>query len=128
MANPKRETPATTDNADSTEWEDVRIGIGEEWDFESNGGEPLVGNFLGSSVQQLTDKRTGEERATLVHQFAPDAEQDSVVFLWGSANLDKAMEQIEQGSRVRVSFLGRDQFVKDGEPRQVKRYRVQVAR
>lgn len=126
MANPKRDVPATNGTADG-EWEDIKVGLGDEWNFDSG---PLVGSYLGTEEMELKapDTESGI-RVNQVHSFNPEGEDaDRIVFVWGSAILDKAFEQIEVGARVRVTFLGIDSFKSDEGPRQIKRYRVQVAR
>lgn len=119
------------DSAAATEpkFKDIRIGLGEEWDFERDG--PLTGNYIGTAVQELDDKQNkGRKREQNVYQFAPTDNPDEVVFIWGSDQLDRAFasEDIQIGSLMRITYLGREQFTADdGTPRQVKRYRVQVA-
>lgn len=122
----KNEAEAVAPEQD--EWDEIRIGLGEEWDFDQDG--PLTGHFLGSTTQEIEDKRTGEMRVVNVHQFAPVGDPDAVVFLWGSSQLDAAMasDLVRQGDKMRITFLGIDQFTSDDGPRQIKRYRVQAAK
>lgn len=102
---------------------DIRIGLGEEWNFEHEG--PLTGHYLGQAAQDIDGRNQN------VYQFAPLDNPDEVVFVWGSDQLDRAFASgdIRMGSLMRITFLGRDQFTDrdSGQPRQVKRYRVQVA-
>lgn len=119
---------AVADDNDDIQWEDIRSGLGESWDLTKDG--PLTGYYLGSQEQEIQDKQTGELRKTLAHQFAPHEQPDAVVFVWGSAQLDKALtgELIAVGDLVRLTFLGVDQYTDKvtGAPRMVKRYRVQA--
>lgn len=111
--------------ADAPQWEDVRTGLGDEWPIEDR---PLDGNFLGMSTKELTGA-DGKERVQSIYQFAPMDAPDTIVFLWGSYQLDEAFREIERGTRCRVTFNGIRQFKDDkGGPRQVKNYRVQIAR
>jgi len=123
----KAQTTPEPVTGDDEEWEDIRLGLGDEWDFEALG--PLTGNFLGSTTQMVDD------REQTVYQFAPMDEPERVVFVWGSNQLDLAFAAdpngnplIHVGDKVRIIFLGRQQFTSDEGPRQVKRYRVQVAK
>lgn len=122
----KNETAAPVGDQ-SEEWDDIRVGLGEEWDFRDG---PLVGNFLGTTTQEIEDKQTREQRTVNVHQFAPVDNPDVIVFLWGSSELDAAMasDLVRQGDKMRITFLGIDQFTSDDGPRQIKRYRVQAAK
>lgn len=111
------------------EWDDVRVGMGEE--LELSEGQSFRGYFLGMTTQDITDKATGEIRPTNAYQFSPVDAPDEVVFIWGSQQIDAAMNDekmsVRQGDELRITFLGREQFTgKDGKPRQVKRYRIQI--
>lgn len=118
---------ATPETADEQEWQDIRTGLGgDEWDFEKGGA--LIGAYLGSVVRDITDN-DGETRAQSVHQFAPDGQPGNVVILWGSYQLDAALadDAVHIGSMVRIQFEGTRPFKsKDGGPRVVKQYKVQV--
>lgn len=127
----QRTSETTQSNGPSTdEWETINLGLGEAWDLERNG--PLEGHFLGTTTTEITDRRTGEKRRTNVHQFAPRNDPEAVVFVWGGAQLDAAFasDLVRQGDLLRVTFLGIDQYTdKDtGEPRTVKRYRLQMGK
>lgn len=123
MAKREQATPVPPNGGG--EWEEVRIGLGDEWDFDNG---PLVGDFIGSVERPVEDKRTGEMRDQLVHQFAPEGNPEEIVFLWGSYQLDTAFAKIDAGTRCRVQFAGTRQFSASDGPRVVKQYRVQVAR
>lgn len=123
---PTKTSPSLADALDE-EWETISTGIGEEWDLETKG--PFVGNFIGTTTKELKDSDTESGvREQSVHQFAPKSAPDEVVFLWGSYELDAAMSKIQQGALVRVAFTGIGQFKSDQGPRQIKHYKVQVAK
>lgn len=121
---PKNDTQQPV--AEAEEWEEIRTGLGTEWDFVNG---PLVGNYVGTTTQDIEDKRTQETRVVNVYQFAPEDDPSSLVFVWGSSELDAAMadDRIRIGDRMRIIFLGIEQFAGDDGPRQIKRYRVQYS-
>jgi len=118
---------ATPETADEQEWQDIRTGLGgDEWDFDKHGA--LIGAYLGSTSKELTDE-DGKTREQSVHQFAPDSDPNEVVILWGSYQLDAALadESVSIGSTLRIQFEGTRSFKsKDGGPRVVKQYKVQI--
>lgn len=108
-----------------SEWTTISTGIGEEWDFERDG--PMIGFFLGSTS---VETRKTESGVATAYQFAPVGQPDEIVFVWESSELARAFasDMVRTGDKVRIRFLGREQFTgEDGKPRQVKRYRVDVA-
>lgn len=121
--------PAATSNAtdDSDEWERIPTGNidGDEWDFDKG---PLIGHFLGSTTVETDKVESGQATA---YMFASPDDPNDVHFVWASQQLTAAFgsDLIRQGDKVRISFLGYDQFTgKDGKPRQVKRFRVDGAK
>jgi len=50
------------------------------------------------------------------------------LFVWDSYELREALAQVRTGQKVRISFLGREQFTGSKGPQQVKRYKVQRAK
>jgi hypothetical protein len=104
------------------EWEDVRVGLGREWDFDKD-GKFLVAVYQGPTEVDLPDDPE-RDKAT-AHQFLLLDETGEIVFLWGSHELNSKMDEIGHSEKVRISFLGRDSFTSDTGPRQVKRYKVQ---
>lgn len=122
----KSETVPDLRDAIEDNWETIPTGLGTSYDPETNG--PLVGNYIGSTEKPI-EQADGEVRDQLVHQFAPLDDPNAVLFLWGGYELDEAMSHVTQGQKVRVTFSGRSQFkAKDGKPRQIKHYKVQVAK
>lgn len=125
----KVNAPDNTDPA-GVQWETMTLGLGEAWDFERNGA--LIGNFLGSTTQEVTDKQTGEKRTTNVYQFAPYDNPEETVFVWGSYAIDSAFsdDRIRQGDLVKITYLGMEQFTdpKTKQPRVAKRYKIQAAK
>ena len=118
---------------DNEEWETVSTGIGRNWDFDKDG--PLVGVYMGvQSVDIPKDKQQtgpdGKLRETAnAHQFALVDGSSEIVFLWESHELNSAFSEVGEGEKLRVQFLGFEQFKgKDDKPRQVKRYQVQRAK
>lgn len=120
------ETEPMAHDPSADEWETIQTGLGSEHDFERDG--PLVGSFLGSRT--VTIDRDGEAVETAVYQFSPDAQPDEISFVWESAEIKSAFSdsEIQIGTRMRIVYLGRDQFTGKNGPQQIKRYRVQVAR
>lgn len=120
---------AMADAAANEEWETVSVGLGTEWDFEKSG--PLVGFYKGTQDVELSEEKQkqaaaqGNPRKTATaHQFTKGNDGEEV-FVWGSHELDKAMEEIGVDEKVRITFLGIEQFKADDGPRQVKRYKVE---
>lgn len=123
----KNATEPMDDVVPTEEWEDIQVGLGNEWDLETDG--PIVGIFMGMEVKTVPDaNHPGEERDTNAYRIETDDEADPNRFVWGSYNLDLAMAEIQVGDKVRISFVGRNQFKgKTGAPQTVKTYRVQRA-
>lgn len=117
---------ATADPAANVQWQDVEGYIGEEWDFER--ADTLIGHFVGTTKRNLVGQ-DGRPREQSVHMIAPTDNPDRLAFVWGSYQLDRALgaDEIQQGSLVRIQFMGRRTFSSDDGPRQVKEYRIQVA-
>jgi len=110
--------------ADSEEeWEEVRVGLGKEWEFTND--KPLVGIYL--ALERVELPNDPERDDATVHQFLLTDESGEIVFLWGSHNLDAALTEIGAGDKVRITYLGRESFTSEDGPRQIKRYRVQKA-
>lgn len=134
MANSTKATEPTATDETPEEWEDIRIGLGDEWDFERDG--PLVGRYVATIpdfvVPDMQSREPGATRTTNVYQFEPDSDSTDtgLVFVWGSAQLDAAFqsEEVRIGDRMRLSYLGVDQFNSADGPRTIKRYRVQVSK
>lgn len=123
---PKGEEPQEVTNDPIEEWDTIGGGIGDEWDFDRDGA--LVGNFLGSRIVETTKVESGQATA---YQFAPRVAPDTVVFVWGSYEIESALsgDLVRVGDLVRISYLGTRQFTgQDGKPRVVKQFRVQVPR
>jgi hypothetical protein len=119
--------------ADNEEWETVSTGLGREWDF--NAGGAMIGVYLGSQSVDIPKEKQqtgpdGKLRETATgYQFALVDGSNEQVFLWESHELSSALSEVGEGEKIRVSFLGFEQFKgKDDSPRQVKRYQVQRAK
>lgn len=111
---------------ESDEWEDIKVGLGKEWDMEHEG--PIVGTFMGMQTIDVPDKQSNEPdavRATNAYAIEVNNGGDPNRFIWGSYNLDQAFQSINIGDTVRVEFLGVDRFEGDRGPQTVKTYRVQ---
>lgn len=117
-----KDTTVATPQTDEEVWEDVSVGLGTEHNPEEKG--PLVGIYQRTDQVDVTDKQTNEVRPTNAHIFDINGEQ---MFVWGSYNLDLAIQEISTGQKVRIEFKGRNNFTGDNGPQQVKNYRVQVA-
>lgn len=128
MANNTATTEPTEDVVPTEEWEDIKVGLGEEWDTEENG--PIVGIFMGMETLEVPDANNpGQKRATNAYRIEVATDENPNRFVWGSYNLDLAMAEIEVGNKVRISFVGRNSFKgSDGRPQTVKTYRVQRAK
>lgn len=110
------------------EWEDVKVGLGRGWDFDKDGD--LVGIYLGvNEVPIKEENRRGDDdrESAKAHSFGLQDGSGEIVFVWGSYELDLAMEEIGVDDKVKIHPLGVEQFNSDTGPRQVKRYRVQRA-
>jgi hypothetical protein len=114
---------------DSSKWETVQVGLGREWDFDRDGA--LVGNFLGTAIVDTDKVESGHATA---YRFAA-AGSGEEVFVWGSSEIVNAFSRlipdtetpiIAIGDKVKVEYLGRDQFTGPKGPQQIKRYRVQI--
>lgn len=117
-----------TDSPGGEEWEDVKVGLGKEWDFGSGVGEdsrPLVAFYIDTADVTLENDPDRDTARAQLFALADTGEQ---VFLWDSYELSTALEQVNTGDKVRITFLGRDSFTGQDGPRQVKRYKVQRAR
>lgn len=108
------------------EWEEVKIGLGEEWDFEKNGD--LIGTLVGAKNIDLPEHSwgtgpDGEVRKTAgVWEIAND--NGEIFFIWDSYQLTEALTDFGRGDRIKVHFDGYRKFDSKGGPRQVKQYRV----
>lgn len=123
----KVNSPASATEPFESDWNDASVGFGNEWDFEHDG--KLTGFYLGEKGTEVDDnKEASGKRYANVYQFAPREDEQDVVFIWGSANLNAAMADpgIKIGSLVEVSYIGTRQFTdkKTHEPRIVKQYKV----
>lgn len=122
------EALASTDE----EWEEVRVGLGRGWDLEKDG--PLEGIYINIQDVDIPKEKqqTGPDgklrEQAKAFQFALTDGSSETVFVWESHELTAALDEIGIGEKVRITFLGRENFSSDGEPRQVKRYRVQRAK
>lgn len=123
----KTETPeANPTNLSDEQWEDIKVGLGKEWDLETDGA--LIGTFVAMQTLQVEDRQNGGMRDTNAYTFTDVAGSDDPNrFIWGSYNIDLAMAEINAGDKVRISFTGRDTFTGDRGPQTVKTYRVQRA-
>lgn len=84
------------------------------WDFEES---DLIGTYLGSVVKSIK----GEDR--ILHEFEVDGEK---VQAWGAAILNSRLEDIEEGTRVKVVDTGNRIPTKRGKP--AKEFKVFAAR
>lgn len=109
---------------DSGEWEDIKVGLGEEWDTEIDG--PITGTFMGMETLDVPDDNNpGSTRETNAYRIDVADSDLPNRFVWGSYNLDQAMKEIEVGDTVRIAFIGRNTFKGDRGPQTVKTFRVQ---
>lgn len=120
MATKNPAADSTTDSTD--EWEEIKVGMGREWDLEHDG--TLEGIFVGSGEKEVEDKQNGGTRMTAFYQFETDGE-DKNRFIWGSYQIDLGMAEFKLGDRARITYLGMDSFTGDRGPQQVKNYRFQ---
>lgn len=106
--------------ADTGEWEEVKVGLGEAWDFEKN--PILMGVYLGSSVVQLNEPRSGDGATeATVYEFAK-LDTGEIVFAWASHKLSQALENVGVDDRVKIEYLGKVD-IKQGR-QQLRQYRV----
>lgn len=111
-------------------WEDVRIGLGEVWDWKNG---PLDGVYVGRTTIEVPDNNhPGEMRDQTVYQFSvtgdSDADKGAVWALWGNYQLDQAFAGddagVHIGNRVRITNLGKTEI---SGGRSMNRFRIQVA-
>lgn len=121
-------------NSSTEEWEDVRTGLGRGWDLEGKDG-PLEGVYIDVQDVDIPKEKQqtgpdGKPRETAkAFQFSLTDGSSETVFLWESHELAAALDEVGIGEKVRITFLGRENFNDgEGKPRQVKRYRVQRAK
>lgn len=105
------------------QWEDIKVGLGREWDLEHEG--PIVGTFVGMETLDVEDRQNGGTRKTNAYRIEVSDGGDPNRFIWGSYNIDLAMAEINHGDTVRIEYLGIDNFQGDKGPQQVKTYRIQ---
>lgn len=110
---------------DDSEWEDIKVGLGEEWDTQTDG--PITGVFMGMETLEVPDtNHPGSMRETAAYRIEIATDPMPNRFVWGSYNLDLAMKEIQVGDLVRITYIGENKFKgKDGQPQTVKTYRVQ---
>lgn len=121
MADSKTTNPPVEDD----EWEDVKTGLGTEWDFDKRG--MLTAYYMGPREVELPEKsqeKTGRATAT-IYEFATVADGEQV-FLWESYQLAQALTEPGMGDMVRIQFLGEETFSGSDGPRRVKKYKVQI--
>lgn len=117
----KTTNPVDPETGDT--WEDVKVGMGREWDLEHDG--TLEGIFVGSGEKEVEDKQNGGTRMTAFYQFEVDNGEDKNRFIWGSYQIDEGMKQYNFGDTARITYLGKDEFTGNRGPQQVKNYRFQ---
>ena len=118
-------TPKTTDDTpvDDDDWEDVKTGLGTEWDFDKNG--TLTGYYVGPREVELPEGNATGRPTAMIHEFAT-IEGGEQVFIWESYQLAQALTEPGHGDLVRISFLGEESFKGKDGPRRVKKYKVQM--
>ncbi len=119
----KEPVAPTTDD----EWEEVQVGIGDEWDFQKG---DLVGTFLQARIidlpeqsQTRQDDGTIRDKAT-IFEFALDDPAGEVVFLWESYQISEGLKDATSGSRIKIHYEGM-QEIQNGA-RRVKKYKFFV--
>lgn len=117
-------TAETEPSAGNDEWEDVKVGLGREHDFDKG---TLVAFFVGRETVELKEPREDGTKTADAFIFA-DVDTGEQVFAWGSYELREALAQVETGDKVRIEYLGTDAFKGQTGPQNVKRFKVQRAR
>lgn len=119
-------------NADNTseEWEEIRVGIGREWDFDKDGA--LTGIYRGPNDVDLpsyddSKPESEKNRKSALAQSFGLTDTGEIVFVWGSYELNEALTEVGVDDKVMIDFLGRESFTSEDGPRQVKRYSVKRA-
>jgi hypothetical protein len=98
--------------ADNGEWERVKVGLGEGWDWTNN--PTLIGTWTGAEVVELKEPGLdGRSEATAYIFVTDEGEQ---VFLWQSYALTAALENCGVGDRLKIVYKGQ-QDIKDGKQR-----------
>jgi hypothetical protein len=117
--------PSVIDTED--EWEDVKVGIGDQWDFETQG--VLIGHIVGKFPIDLPERSWSQNPDGTTRKVA-DAwkfalrDTGEEVFIWDSYALSDALTEPGFGDLVRIQFEGYKDF--DNGKKRVKKYKVQV--
>lgn len=107
--------------ADNEVWEEVRVGLGEAWDFEKN--PILIGRYMGAQVMELKEEGLDGRKDATAHEFELD--NGDVVFAWSSFKLGQALVNVGMGDRVKIEYRGKI-GIKD-DKQQLRQYRVWVS-
>lgn len=84
-------------------------GFSQKWDYEAN---PILEGIWGQvrTIQVVRGRKTEEAHVVDVQQ------DDGVsVAVWESAGLKPAFAQLEEGTRVRITYLGEGAIRKKGQ-------------
>lgn len=117
----------TTPPVEENEWEEISVGIGEQWDFDKRGD--LIGVIVGAKSVDLPEHSQREDASGELRTSAgiwefmlPDTGE--MVFLWDSYQLTEALKDVGSGDLVKIHFDGYRSFTGSDGPRQVKQYKV----
>jgi hypothetical protein len=84
-------------------WIDLEAGnLGEKFKFEKKGDE-LVGHYMGSEVIEINGSPATK------HKFMQDGK---LIAPLGSADLDRQLSRVTEGTLTRVVFLGKEKNTK----------------
>lgn len=119
MASQAKNVQDFTDNDEG--WETLVEPYAPTYKFETV-GQFLTGTFVGKRVVDLEDKSTGETREVNAYEIVADSDGTKYT-VWGSHNIDAAMESVTEGQTVRITWHGKDSL--DGG-RTVNKFTVQV--
>lgn len=114
------------------DWEEISTGIGEEWDFDKSGA--LIGTYRGTEYVDIPESKqrpndNGETRTRAMTYKFLTAADGAEVFIWESYQINEAMKEVTEGELCKIQFDGYKQFSGgDGDPRQVKKFKVSVKR
>lgn len=119
-----KDTPVT-----EPEWEEVSVGIGEEWDFDKRGD--LIGKFIATRMVPIPEAKQYTKNGELVKEaqiWEFVDENGEVYFLWDSYKLAEGLKDAGAGSMVKIQFQGYKKFDGSDGPRQIKEFKIFLAK
>lgn len=99
-------------------------GLGETWDFNKN--PVLLGIYQRhESVEMLKYGSRTEMEMRDAYTFKLG--DGTLAVVWGSFSLNRGLSDIATGKLCRITYNGKEKFGKEGDDREVKDFKVEVA-